>query len=159
MAQGGRQLDQVTAERLLSTGEKVHWQHVRDYDRQERQVDSFGSKTSHLTVVGLGWAAVVGTSVAKSLLDPSKRHLLVSHRLIHARIVAQWCDALRPTPRSTRPHCRYPPRARESIAHPHRQRRHARTRMLDLTVRAHQGDDRCANRGGRWGENDGQCVR
>ena len=94
MAEGGGQrgpaLDQAAAEQLLKTGEKMQWQHVRDYDRQPT-VEKFGSKTSHLTIVGLGWAVIVGGSVARSLLDPAKRHLQLSHRLIHARIVAQWC--------------------------------------------------------------------
>ncbi len=49
------------------------------------------TSTAHLKYVGIGWSLVVGSSVAQSLLDPAKRHLLLSHRLIHARIVGQWC--------------------------------------------------------------------
>ena len=93
--EGGSQgsvLDQAAAQRLLSTGEKLHWQQVQEYDRQPTDVKKFGSETSHLTAVFTGWAVIVGGSVAKSVFDPSKRHLMLSHRLIHARIVAQWCD-------------------------------------------------------------------
>jgi hypothetical protein len=164
MTEGGRQLDQAAAERLLSTGEKVQWQHVRDYDRQQQDVEKFGSKASHLTVVGVGWAAIVGSSVAKSLLDPSKRHLQLSHRLIHARIVAQWCDAPRPAPlippTDTDTDTHTPTCRRQSIAHLHSQRRHTHAHVLILTlpVRACQGDDRCADRGWRRGE-IGRYVR
>lgn len=93
--EGGSQgsvLDQAAAQRLLSTGEKLQWQQVQEYDRQPTAVKKFGSETSHLTAVFTGWAVIVGGSVAKSVFDPSKRHLMLSHRLIHARITAQWCD-------------------------------------------------------------------
>ena len=87
-AQGGN-IDQASAERMLKTGERLQWQHVQDHDRQPRS-DGFGSSTSHLTIVAAGWAVIVGGSVAQSVMDPAKKHLLISHRLIHARIVAQW---------------------------------------------------------------------
>ena len=71
------------------------WQHLDDGSEDDRRY--MGSTVGHLTVVGLGWAAIVGGSIAHSVLDPSKRHLLLSHRLIHARLTAQWCGSSRPS--------------------------------------------------------------
>ena len=72
------------------------WQHLDDGSEDDQRY--MGSKVSHLSVVGLGWATIVGGSIAHSILDPSKRHLLLSHRLIHARLTAQWYASSRPPP-------------------------------------------------------------
>lgn len=52
------------------------------------------SKLGHLFYVGIGWATIVGGSISYSLLTPSKAHLLMSQRVIHARLYAQWCAPL-----------------------------------------------------------------
>ena len=81
-----------TVQQMLQTGDRLHYQHVqRDADAVD--YEQFGSSIGHLKYVGAGWAVIVGASIGRSVLDPSKQHLLLSHRLIHARIVAQWCDA------------------------------------------------------------------
>lgn len=93
MAQPGPSADRV--QQMLQTGDRLHYQHVQA-NVDEVDYDQFGSNVGHLKYVGFGWAAICGGSIAHSVLDPAKAHLLLSHRLIHARIVAQWCDGVQP---------------------------------------------------------------
>ena len=112
------------------------WQHLDDGSEDDRRY--MGSKVSHLSVVGLGWATIVGGSIAHSILDPSKRHLLLSHRLIHARLTAQWYASSRPPPTHSTHHT--PSTQRPLIGAPSQQHRCRNVPTSPAAATCLQGD-------------------